>query len=673
MLAQGTLDSDGSSTGTQNVFSGNPDIDALLSWDVEPSYRWGLPGEAVTLTYSFVEAGWEAPVDYDTGGAEGALLVSEAMREAVRDVALAISQVVPITFVEVEDAPLDTPNHLRFGHASTLNSDGTAGFSIGGYVYHYGPDDEWTLRLSREHGDVWIDASQTEFAPGSAGRSVIAHELLHSLGLDHPHEGPTLDAALDNERYTIMSYETVVFRDADGEVRYVDAPRSLDIQALQWIYGANLSTGAGDDVYAFTGDELRSIWDAGGVDTFSAAGAPADAGVLIDLRPGALSSFPDAKRMAGGVSIAPGVEIENAVGSAGDDVLIGNALANRLEGGGGFDVFEPMGGADRVVLSAEGGEVRGALADLDGDRIEGFGIGSRILVLDDDPAGLSAIVEEDGLAIQLRTAVDQVAARIELDAATLQAALETKITSQGLRLTIVDIAPQPADDLAGIHEGGRVAGDVLDNDVDPNGDPLTVVQVEGVAPGAKIAGDWGWLKLGADGEWTYMADAARALDPGQTAVDSFDYTVENLSGARAAATLEILVEGRLNVASGTRKNDRLDGDDAADFLDGGKGNDKLFGRGGDDELVGGRGRDKYVPGQGADLLHFAKRDGKDKVAGFEDGIDLIAFGKGADSFEDLDIRQKGKHAVIDYGAHGDEIKLLKIDADALDALDFMFA
>ncbi len=620
-----------------------------------------------------MEAGWEAPPDYDTGGAEGALPVSDAMREAVRDVALAISQLVPITFEEVEDASLDTPYHLRFGLASTLGLDGVAGISIGGYVYHYDSNHVETLRLSREHGDVWIDASQTEFAPGSAGRSVIAHELLHSLGLDHPHEGPTLDDALDSERYTIMSYNSVAYFDSDGEVRYADAPRSLDIQALQWIYGQNLSTGAGDDLYAFSGDELRSIWDAGGLDTISAAGAPAGPGVRIDLRPGALSSIPDTEDMSGGVSIAPGVEIENAVGSAGEDRLIGNALANRLEGGGGFDRFEPMGGADRIVLSAEGGEVRGALADLDGDRIDGFGIGSRILVLDDDPAALSAMVEEDGFAIQLRTADGGVAARIALDAPAVQAALEATITARGLMLTWVNLAPQAADDAAGIREGGRVAGDVLGNDLDPDGDPLTVVQVDGRAPGAKIVGDWGWLKLGADGGWIYKATSAHALDPGEVAVDSFAYTVEDPFGARTAATLEILVEGRLNVATGTRRNDRLDGDDAADLLDGGKGADKLFGRGGDDELVGGRGRDTYVPGQGADVLHFSKRDGRDKIVGFEDGLDLIAFGEGADSFEDLDIRQKGKHALIDYGARGDEIRLLKTDAGDLNASDFMFA
>jgi serralysin len=50
----------------------------------------------------------------------------------------------------------------------------------------------------------------------------------------------------------------------------------------------------------------------------------------------------------GNVSIAQGVTVENAFGGSGNDLLIGNAVANTLKGGAGNDLIYGGGGADKL-------------------------------------------------------------------------------------------------------------------------------------------------------------------------------------------------------------------------------------------------------------------------------------------------------------------------------------
>ena len=55
--------------------------------------------------------------------------------------------------------------------------------------------------------------------------------------------------------------------------------------------------------------------------------------------------------MTDNIGIAYGAIIENAVGGGGNDIIIGNAVGNRLTGGNGLDVFTGGGGND--VIEAE--------------------------------------------------------------------------------------------------------------------------------------------------------------------------------------------------------------------------------------------------------------------------------------------------------------------------------
>src|SRR5690606_6199555 len=117
----------------------------------------------------------------------------------------------------------------------------------------------------------------------------------------------------------------------------------------------NMAHNGGNNVYTYLGTEqyLETIWDAGGTDLVRASGS-ADA--VIDLREGKASQLgqvltgvvfdPDTEQFQGfftdprTVWIAYGTAIENGTGGSGDDLVMGNRLANVLRGSGGDDTLK---------------------------------------------------------------------------------------------------------------------------------------------------------------------------------------------------------------------------------------------------------------------------------------------------------------------------------------------
>jgi serralysin len=163
----------------------------------------------------------------------------------------------------------------------------------------------------------------------------------------------------------------------------------LDIVALQELYGANFKVNADDTIYRWKpgsgrtwvdgeigldpGGEVifATIWDGGGRDRYDLSGYRDD--LPVDLRPGKHSVFhrdqlsdlgggPNHGHARGSIFNALQHQgdrrslIEDAVGGAGDDRLIGNTTGNRLVGGAGDDRLAGFGGRD-VLVGGHGDDV----------------------------------------------------------------------------------------------------------------------------------------------------------------------------------------------------------------------------------------------------------------------------------------------------------------------------
>jgi len=283
-----------------------------------------------------------------------------------------------------------------------------------------------SLSLGALNSGLEVMTAKPELAgDGQYANWTVLHEIGHGLGLKHTHKEsgglPPLDtvgAAMDNERYSVMSYHG----SADAN-RYGHAVSfmALDVASLQALYGVedyatNSSSytmlNAGNDALSLAEGDVQigrayyCIWDSGGLDEVDYGSGGQS--VMINLNDATLdtgkptgdlkmllaeltiTSFfkdlssklqdeitdswhhaggffsrvltkdgSDYKGSSGGFSIAHGAEIENASGGDRADLLIGNEGDNTLSGLAGNDTL--LGGAGADTL--DGGE--------GGDRLDG--------------------------------------------------------------------------------------------------------------------------------------------------------------------------------------------------------------------------------------------------------------------------------------------------------------
>lgn len=292
--------------------------------------KWGGgAGSGVSLTYSFITSSSLFDTTYgntlypNAAPFYGAGVFTTPMQAATRAILADLSRVVGIDFTEVADAGYGA-GEMRFGLTGYIEA--------GSAAYAYYPN------ANEAGGDVWVAnrASETTgVTPGSYNYLILVHEIGHALGLKHSFEAPVrLPAALDNRGVTVMSYSAP----PGGIEAATFLP--LDLLALQVIYGRNMGTATGDDRYVPTafGGGIRTIWDAGGTDTFdfSASGAS----LSVSLEPGTVrgSGVPYA--------IAYDSWIEIAITGNGHDTVEGNAADNRIHAGAGQDSLRGQDGND---------------------------------------------------------------------------------------------------------------------------------------------------------------------------------------------------------------------------------------------------------------------------------------------------------------------------------------
>ncbi len=191
---------------------------------------------------------------------------------------------------------------------------------------------------------------------------------------------------LDSDPLSVVLYGEDNDGDGSQDVLNAYGLQLYDIAALQDLYGRDYLARSNDDEYRLgqgfgrdgnndgnvnASDKDRAfiytIWDGAGEDTLDASDFDTYS-VKLDLRQGEFSSIgTDGKngalfewsvdsnnvqtitKDAGNVAIAYHAVIENAVGTSNNDLIIGNAWSNRLEGGAGADYIYGDGIVNRPM------------------------------------------------------------------------------------------------------------------------------------------------------------------------------------------------------------------------------------------------------------------------------------------------------------------------------------
>lgn len=250
------------------------------------------------------------------------------------------------------------------------------------------------------------------------------------------------------------------------------------------------------------------------------------------------------------------------------------------------------------------------------------------------------------------------------------------------RVSGINQVPQVAEDVVVISEASVVqaatrAEGILANDGDVDlGDALAVVAVDGRARnvGRYMRGDYGQLRIDADGSYVYLADpSTEALDLGEEYVDRFACLVADQWGATSESWLTVRIIGEYDAPDGGPEK-RLFGDESRDHLVGGRGADYMKGFGGDDILVGRGGDDRLWGMKGDDRLQGDGGDdvlrgggGNDRLGGGS-GTDLLSGGSGADVLvggEDDDVLRGGGGRDLLKGKGGYDLLSGGADADVL--------
>jgi Ca2+-binding RTX toxin-like protein len=355
--AQASTGAGGSSNGTSVSF--NPDlVDQLDSG----SYWYNSDGSvAQTISYGFTTSNTFAS---GFGEASGWSAFTTAQKTAVRQMMTLWDDLIAPSLVESTGSP--NTADIKFSNSTTDVS-----FA---HAYFPGQVNSETNSWDKIDGSVWLNPTYNSGVnnlvtpiSGVYGYMAILHEIGHSLGLDHggnynggsPQYGNTSTGWLyaeDSYQYTIMSYFNASATGASWGSKYAQTPMVYDIMAIQQIYGADYTTRSGDTIYGFNStagnslydftqntSPILTIWDGNGIDTIDLSGWSSAS--TLNLTAGSYSSV---NGMTKNLAIAYDVDIENATGGSGKDVITGNDLGNILIGNGGNDTINGAGGNDTI-------------------------------------------------------------------------------------------------------------------------------------------------------------------------------------------------------------------------------------------------------------------------------------------------------------------------------------
>ena len=217
---------------------------------------------------------------------------------------------------------------------------------------------------------------------------------------------------------------------------------------------------------------------------------------------------------------------DNLTAGSGDDYLDGGAGDDSLMGGAGDDVYRFDAGYGMDTASDSGGNdvlVLGGLA----------------------PADLTFLRSNNDLTVQVNATGERLLLQNWFDAGAIETFAfgdGSELDAAAVTAIAANVAPVAADDAVGLGENdANVAGNVLANDGDANGDALVVAD-----PGTR-AGTHGTLELAADGSYRYTPGAGvQALAAGESVTDLFGYAAVEGAGPvplQDGAELRVTING----------------------------------------------------------------------------------------------------------------------------------
>ena len=196
------------------------------------------------------------------------------------------------------------------------------------------------------------------------------------------------------------------------------------------------------------------------------------------------------------------------------------------------DVTDAQFAANAVDDLGNGANMKGAITKKGAAFDAGVEIGTQGIGKDDVDATSFTLSGADGVDLTLDV-IGGMRFGVRLTSVGEEGAREDSLKIAG----VAPHAPDALDDAYAHEEDTILAGDVLANDVDADGDPLTVTEVNGSAAdvGTEIAIAGGWLTLNADGSFSFTPET------GFVGEASFAYSGSDGDGGQDCAEATITV------------------------------------------------------------------------------------------------------------------------------------
>ena len=521
--------------------------------------------------------------------------------------------------------------------------------------------------------DVLIGSGAADKLYGNGGDDILRGGALG----DELHGGDGFDVA-DYTGSGAVSIDLAAVLGAQASGGDAAGDSFDSIEGIVGSAGADILKGDGNDnkLYGMAGNDIlvgrggADVLDGGAdTDTIDYSGA-VSLGVTVDLVTGTGSG---AGSDADGDTY---VSIENVVGTDFNDVIRGNAVANALDGGAGTDTLDYGKSSTYVSVSLMAGIV-GSHGDAEGDTFKNFEnltgsafndtlSGDNLANVIDGGAGDDKIFGGDGNDILVGGSsingdtldggkgIDAVSYVTSTGAVTVN--LETGAASGGdaqndTYSNIENVTGSQGNDfLTANHAGSVVDGYLGDdtlaggtgNDMLRGGDGIDTATYAGAANGVQVnlalgtaTGLFPSSNIGADtldsienvigskfddliigddgnnvldgggGNNVFRSGLGKDQLIGGNGVDTADYsqsanavTVDLLNNLGKGGDAEGDTYTSIENIVGTGQNDILTGDNNANRIDGGAGDDVLYGGAGVDTLNGGDGNDRLIGGSG---------------------------------------------------------------------------